>query len=129
MTELSFKLEYTIRELRIAPGVTHKFQYGGPHDVSVVLGAPSAADQALGHGSEHAFCTTTSCVTTNQKNGAMFVHIASNQVLSPEADEMTVTMKYSAPDGTQIQLPSLSQFPQHFRSFIDGVTKELVDYV
>src|SRR5262245_40979860 len=112
MTELSFKLEYTIRELRIAPGVTHKFHYGGPHDVSVVLGAPSAADQVLGHGSEHAFCTTTSRVKTNQPNREMFVRIASNQVLPPEADERIVSMEYSAPDGTQIRVPSLSQFPQ-----------------
>lgn len=127
MATVFFKLEYTIRELRIQPDDTYVFDYNGPHNINVTLRAPSEQEQVVGHRSEHAFCTSTGQVEANPKNSEEFLRIASNGVLGPD-DATPVALEYTGQDGTHIRLPGLSAFPEHFRTFIDGARRELADH-
>jgi hypothetical protein len=128
MASLLFKLEYTVRELMIPPKDILTFTYRGPHEVKVVLRAPSTEEQASGHSASNAFCTARSSVEPNEKVGDVFAKIAANQIISAEDDSKHVKMEYPAPDGTRIRLPGLARFPVHFRSFIESVSGELADY-
>jgi hypothetical protein len=80
MSKLLFKLEYTVRELRIPAEVVLPFDYGGPHEVKVVLRAPSDEEQAIGHNISHAFCTASSAVEPSEKVREVFAKIAAKFV-------------------------------------------------
>lgn len=127
MATIFFKLEYTIRELRIQPGDTYVFDYAGPHEIKVVLRAPSEEEQVVGHRHEHAFCTSTGQVQANPRNSEEFLRIASNSVLGSDAST-SVALEYTGPDGARIRLPGLAAFPEHFRAFVDGARRELADH-
>ena len=103
------------------------FPYGGPHELEVVLRAPNASEQAIGHKSEHAFCSATSRWLPNPDNREMFTRILSNAILSAE-DEEEVQLEYLGPVGRKIRLPGLSEFPQHFKSFLESIRSKLADY-
>jgi hypothetical protein len=107
---------------------TYVFDYNGPHDVSVAIRAPSDQEQTIGHSSDDAFCTSTSQVDPNPKNADVFSRIASNEILDPNSDHMTVALEYMGQHGTRIRLPGLSAFPEHFRTFLVGVRRELADH-
>lgn len=127
MARLLFKLEYTVRELRIPSEVVLTFEYGGPHEVKVVLRAPSGEEQVEGHSAAHAFCTASSAVEPNEKVRDVFAKIAANQIIPADGDSTQVSIEYSTPDGTRVRIPALSDFPEYFCSFVKNVSGELAD--
>lgn len=128
MPPIRFKLEYTVRDLIMPRSDTYSLEYGGPHSTIVLLRAPTAEEQAIGHKSTDAFCTASSQVTPSDVNFEMFGRIAENKVLGDRESFSTGT-DYVGPTGTRIQTPALSGFPQHFQSFVRGARQELFDYV
>ena len=126
MTKLLFKLEYTVRELRLPSDVALTFEYDGPHDTKVVVRPPSDEEQASGHSEQHAFCTASSVAEPNNRVGAVFVKIAADDIL-PQGGSGEVSTEYSTPDGTRVRIPTLSHFPEYFCSFVNNVSGELRD--
>ncbi len=123
---MRFKLEYTVRELRIRSDASLRFEYGGPHLAEVVLRQPSEDEQSRGHEYQNAFCTASSWVQPSEKVAAVFSQIAGNEILSGDNSDQVAT-EYCTPNGTRVRIPSLSKFPEHFQSFVDGVLRELRD--
>jgi hypothetical protein len=123
---MRFKLEYTVRELRIRPDESLRFEYGGPHLAEVVLRPPSEDEQSRGHKHQNAFCTACSQVDPSEKVAAVFSQIAGNEILPGDASDQVAT-EYCTPNGTRVRIPSLSKFPEHFQSFVGGVVRELHD--
>lgn len=127
MTRLLFKLEYTVRELRIPPEVVLTFEYGGSHKVKVVLQAPSDEEQVKGHSASHAFCAASFAVEPNEKVRDVFAKIAANQIIPADDESPQFSIEYSTPDGSRVRIPALSDFPEYFRSFVKTVSGELAD--
>lgn len=127
MSKLFFKLEYTVRDLRIPPEDVLSFDFGGAHEVKVLLQAPSHEEQAKGHMASNAFCTASSTVEPNAKVSEVFTKIEANQIITVDGDSARAYMEYTTPDGTRVSLPALSDFPEYFRSFIKNVSGELKD--
>ena len=127
MSRLFFKLEYTVQELRIPPEAVLSFDFSGSHEVKVVLRSPSPEEQTKDHSESNAFCTASSTVEPNAKVSEIFTKIATNQIINSDDDSVRTYMEYKMPDGTQITLPALSDFPGYFRSFIKDVSGELKD--
>ena len=128
MAVLHFRLEYTVRKLTIPSSVALTFEYGGPHEVKVMLRAPSDEERAKGHSSSNAFCTASSAVEPNEKVHDVFMKIAANQMITVDNDISQVALEYSTPDGSRVHLPALSDFPQNFLSFVQNVRGELADW-
>ncbi len=128
VTKLLFKLEYTVRELWISPEVVQTFDFGGPHRVEVVLRAPSSEEQAKGHSAKNAFCTASSAVEPNEEVRDVFTRIAANEIIPKDSDSARVSTEYSTPEGVRVRVPSLPDFPKPFRSFVEGVRRELADF-
>jgi hypothetical protein len=126
---MKFKLEYTIRDLRLEDGSEFRFNCGGPHSVMVSLRQPTSNEQAIGHLPENAFCTATSSWAPNADVSDVFERIAANTILRgvDEDDALAVSQAYDSPDGKRIRIPSMAKFPQHFQSFANAVNRELVD--
>src|SRR5688572_21599389 len=109
-----FKLEYIIRELRIAGHKVFTFDYKGPHDLLVILRQPTPEEQSNGHRVEHAFCTASSRVEPANKAAEIFTGISTGD-LPKGIDTSRTVLEYSGPDSRRIKLPSISKFPEHFR--------------
>lgn len=125
---ISFRLDYTVRELTLAPNANYVFQYAGPHDLKVILRPPSAEEQQAGHRSNNAFCVASSLLEANAAIAEVFVQIATSEMLSADAGDDSTSMRYLGPDGSQIRIPKLSVFPEVFRTFLKEVRDELSDY-
>lgn len=128
MGNFLFKLEYTVRGLMIQPKAVFVFEYGGPHNVKVVLHAPSNEEQTKGHSISNAFCTSSSSIEPNEKIRAIFDKIAANQIIPQDDSSTSVSCEYPSPDGFLIRIPTLSSFPENFRSFMNNVSSELQDW-
>ena len=128
MSRLFFKLDYTVRELRIPPKVVHTFEYAGPHSVKVELRTPSNEEQAIGHRTEHAFCTASSVVEPSEKVRNVFAKIAANEIIPKDSDWGRVSIEYPTPEGDRVRIPPLSEFPEFFRSFVKNAKSELHDF-
>ena len=123
---MKFKLEYTVRDLRLPPDCSLTFNYGGPHDLKVELRQPSEEEQSKGHNARHAFCTVSSTTQPNESVAEVFTNIEADKIL-PIDDLDSVKSEYSTPDGTRVRIPALSGFPENFRSFVKSVSDELRD--
>jgi hypothetical protein len=128
MADVRFRLKAAVEDLRIPANVVHSFDYGGPHSVLVQLHPPSAEEQAQGYDPNRAMYTSFLQIPANEKNEAVLADIAANRVLPPDASEWRVGFSYDGPDGVRIRIPGLSDFPEHFRTFIEGARRELADY-
>jgi hypothetical protein len=122
---LFFRLNYTVQELRLARDVEHTFDYLEPFDVRVVLRTPTAEEQAIGHRAEHAFCVATTRRELKDSVHETFVQISTNQILPKTPEELEVHQEIRGHDGAPIRLPAYEHFPQQFRSFVEGVRREL----
>lgn len=98
-----FQIRYTIRDLAVTE--PHNFDYGGPHAVKVVVRAPSDDEMKIGHKQSNAFCIASAAWPVSEKNRKIFERLVRKRRILP-----------------------LSEFPQHFRSFVQGVNRELHDF-
>ena len=122
MAKLLFKLEYTVRDLWLAPECTSTFAFGGPHDTKVELRQPSNREQLAGHKQINAFCTASSKIEPNPKVAAFFEKIVKNEIL-PEGKRIQV--EYTTPKGTRVHIPPFTDLPEYFQSFAKGTSDEL----
>lgn len=125
-TSVRFRLVYVVAELWIPEGITHRFSYGGAHGVEVLISGPSAEDLARGHDRRNAACVSSSAVAVNENAARVFVSIESNAFASSE--RVTGDTRYKTPEGAEIRVPPLRDFPLHFQSFVETVGDELDDY-
>lgn len=121
---IHFKLEYTVRELKLWKEKVFQFNVPGIHLVNVELRAPNEEEEKIGHKSQHAFCTAKVNLDLSPKNQEVFEHIESNSIIDNEAEWR---QKYKDQDGQEIVLPSMDDFPEYFRSYISQINKELSD--
>jgi hypothetical protein len=128
MTKMFFKLEYTIEQLWIPLQLVLTFDYGGPHQVRVVLRSPSQEEMVQGTLPSRSFCTASSVFQPNEKVREVFAKIAANQILPEDVNASYTLTTYETPEGVLIRLPPLSTFPESFRSFIQTVMGELHDF-
>jgi len=119
-----FKLGYTIRDLTLPKEELMSFEVKGLHEVHVEIRAPSDEEQQRGHNISHAFSTAYMEDEPSTENNEIFKKIEENKILNPDDNWR---QKYKGPDGKEIALPLLDDFPNYFRSFIDQVHKELSD--
>lgn len=119
-----FKLKYTIRELSLPQEEVLLFDVGSTHTVQVEIRAPNDAEQKIGHDTRHAFSTAQVNIDPSVKNKKIFEAIEKNTILKPGSQWR---QKYSGPDGNEIVLPSIDDFPEYFRTFVGHVNKELSD--
>lgn len=117
-----FKLEYTIRELSLPKGEEFAFNVTTTPAVQVRIRPPNDAEQKIGHDVRHAFSTAQVNIDPSVKNKKIFEAIEKNIILKPGSEWRT---KYTGPDGNEIVLPSVDEFPEYFRSFVDNISKEL----
>jgi hypothetical protein len=128
MTNVFFKLEYTVEELWIPPELVLTFDYDGPHQVHVVLRSPSPDERAQGTPPSRAFCTASSVFQPNEKVREVFAKIAANQFIPKDVNAIHTWTEYSTPEGVRMRLPPLSTFSESFRSFIQTVQEELHNF-
>ena len=117
-----FKLEYTIREVSLPKGEVLVLDLRDTHTIQVEIRAPNDEEQKIGHKTQHAFCTAQTEIEPSKKNTEVFTQIEGNKILEPESQWR---LKYKDQDGNEICLPSIDEFPEHFRAFIGQVNKEL----
>jgi len=128
MTKVFFKLEYTVEQIWIPLQLVLTFDYGGPHQVRVVLRSPSQEETAQGTRPSRGFCTASSVFPPNERVRKVFAKIAANQIAPKDVNTIHTWTEYSTPEGLRVRLPPLSTFPESFRSFIETVTRELDDF-
>ena len=121
--QMYFRLDYTVRDLSLPPESKIEFDFGNPHRRKVELRCPSEQEQAKGHSKNDCFCTTSALAEPNPKVAFIFSQIETGDY--PSGDKPN--LKYLLPNGTQVLLPSLIKFPENFRSYVEGVLKELND--
>ncbi|MCQ8127386.1 hypothetical protein [Methylomonas rivi] len=119
---MHFKLEYTVREFNLQKEDVFQFDVQGIHPVHVELRAPSEEEQKIGHNSQHAFCTAQVEIEASPKNEKVFEKIENNSIIENE-DEWR--QKYKNQKDQEIVLPSINEFPNHFRSYLDLINDEL----
>jgi hypothetical protein len=127
MTNMFFKLEYIVEQLWIPLQLVLTFDYGGPHQVRVVLRSPSQEEMAQGTTPSLGFCTASSVFQPNEKVREVFAKIAANQIVPKDVNAIDTWTEYSTPDDLRRRLPPLSTFSESFRSFIQTVREELHD--
>lgn len=121
---MHFKLEYTIREFSLPEGETMTIEVHKTHDVKVNIRTPNKSEQEQGHKTQHAFCNACLELDVSEKNMVVFENIEENNILQPDSHWR---QKYKGQDGKEIALPSIDEFPEHFKSFLSQVHKELSD--
>jgi hypothetical protein len=125
MAAIAFRLEYTVRDLRVPPDVEYPFDYAGPPAVRVVLRCPSAEEQSRGHDKFNAFCTASSEREPNERVAEVLAQIAANKVMDPAEDDLDIALAYPGLDGSMIRVPTLSRLPDYFLSFLQQAHSEL----
>jgi hypothetical protein len=123
---MHFKLENTIRDLNLSEDYT--FDFGGPHDVILTVRRPSQAETASGHKRTNAMCDGVSAWDVKPNIAKIFEQIIANEIPFPDPPAAG-SQEYKGPNDRQIRIPSLDDFPEHFRTFIDAVTTELRDFM
>jgi hypothetical protein len=119
-----FRLEYTIREFSLPSGETLLFEVQDVHSVQVQIRAPNEQEQELGHKTQHAFCTAHVELDVSAKNQEVFERIEKNEIIEDVAEWR---QKYKDQNGKEIILPSIEEFPEHYKAFLGQVNRELSD--
>lgn len=119
-----FKLEYTIRELPLPEGEVLTIEVHNTHDVKVNVRTPNKSEQKQGHKVKHAFCNAYLERNASEKNKRVFKSIEENNILKLGSH---CGQKYKGQEGDDIMLPSIDELPEHFKSFLSQVHKELSD--
>lgn len=119
-----FKLNYTIRELMILEDSPLVFSYKGQRNIEVIIRKPTEDEQSQGHTHASAFCIASSSFNPSKKNVAIFEQIEKNEVWNGDSDFGWGT-RYKDISGSEITLPHLSGFPEHFQTFIKQIHYEL----
>jgi hypothetical protein len=78
-----FKTEYTVHGLTLQRNAILTFEYGGPHDVKVILRVPSAEEEKRGHKPSNPFCSASSCYQVTGGNVKVFRNIIANRIIDP----------------------------------------------
>lgn len=128
MTKILFKHQYTIWDLSLSPDSTVAFSFNGPHNINIVLRAPTQEEQANGHKSTSSFCIASSEIESKSAVGEIFKKISCNQIVPADTPDMEVSLLYSTPEGLQIRLPPLIDFPPNFIDFVRNADRELFDW-
>jgi hypothetical protein len=124
-----FKTEYTVHGLTLQRNAILTFEYGGPHDVKVILRVPSAEEEKRGHKPSNPFCSASSCYQVTGGNVKVFRNIIANRILDPALRlPRSPGIEYQTPEGQPIRIPLLPEFPQGFQSLIKTVSGELRDF-
>jgi len=121
---MHFKLEYTIREFSLPQDEAMTIEVRNTHNVEVSIRTPNKDEQEQGHQTQHAFCDAYLELGVSEKNLEVFEEIEENKILQPNSHW---TQQYKGQDGKEISLPSIDEFPEHFKSFLNHVQKELSD--
>lgn len=124
--EMHFKLECTVREFILPSEKSYLFVVEGAHLVQVQLRSPSKQEQEAGRKPYHAFCTSRVEFEVSSKNQSVFDRIERNEIIE---DGARWAQRYKDGKGKEIFLPSLDKFPQHFRSLVRQVNRELLEAV
>jgi hypothetical protein len=74
-----FRLEWAIRDLSLRDEKLN-FSFGGPHEITVSLRAPTEAEQKEGHNRVNAFCIATSKQYINAHIHEMFDSLSHNKL-------------------------------------------------
>lgn len=119
-----FKLEYTIREFSLPEDEVMALEVHSAHEVKVQIRAPNKKEQEQGHKIQHAFSNAYVELDASERNDEIFRKIEGNKILEPESQW---SLKYKGQDDVEITLPSIDEFPEHFKSFLSQVHKELSD--
>lgn len=121
---MHFKLEYTVREFSLREEEVFQFEVPGTYLVRVELRAPNKEEQKIGHKVQHAFCTAEVELEVSQKNQKIFERIENNSIIGNEREWR---QKYKDQNEQEIVLPSIDEFPEHFRSYLSQINHELSD--
>jgi hypothetical protein len=120
-----FKYEYTIRDLILHQEHPLSFKViMGARNISVRIRRPNMREQKIGHKPRNAFCTLSVETKISKKNEVIFKKIEENKMLKT-ADLPRQHQKYKDTDGNEILLPHIKEFPEHFTSFLNQLTREL----
>ena len=119
---MHFKLDYTVRALQLRKEEVFQFTVPGIHQVDVKLRAPNEEEQEIGHKTQHAFCTANVSLDVSPKNQKVFERIERNSIIENGKEWR---QKYKGQKGQEIVLPSIDDFPEHFKSYISQINKEL----
>ena len=121
-----FKYEITVLGIWLKENTRLQFSYGIPHEVSVTLRPPTAAEQKAGHQCDHAFCTTQTQRKLSLHLHEMFEILVDNRI--PAGSEQTDKWsKYLDEDGRirdNYALP-FELLPPPLRDFARQVLTEL----
>src|SRR5215467_6780740 len=98
MTKMFFKLEYTVEQLWIPLQLVLTFDYGGPHQVRVVLRSPSQEEMVQGTLPSRGFCIASSVFQPNEKVREVFAKIAANQILPEDVNASYTLTTYETPE-------------------------------
>jgi len=128
MEKLTFKLEYTIRELRIANVDKVEFIDDQTDMIRVEIRAPSKEEKEKGHKEENAFCTAYISVVPPSDVLGLFNDIDENKILTDDQKRF-VTLEYNGPRGVRVYLPSLSGFPKSFQDFHNSIHSKLSERI
>jgi len=120
--KIYFKLDYTIREFPIAEGELLKFKVGGVREIKLEIRAPNKTEQKKGFEKRNAFCKALLEAKLSNKNEVVFNKIRLNKMMK---EKLWTVLEYEDKNGNTIKLPSYEYFPEHFRSFLDQIYKEL----
>lgn len=108
-----FRLDYTIRDLIVSREQPFNFTFNGQRPANVLIREPDDEEQAKSH--SDAFCEVTAEFKVSEKNEKIFAQIERNEVLE-EGERWQ--WQYKGADGLNINLPSLTFFPNHLQEFI-----------
>jgi len=120
-----FKFEYTIVQLTLREADQFRIDYDGPHKIAVTLRGPEKKELEIGHELSNALCTASGCWEVNSQNRAVFDKILSGE--GKKDDSTKTALQYPNSHGRTVTVGPLSEFPQHFQSFIHAVSDELHD--
>lgn len=120
---MHFKLEYTVRNFSLREKI-FQFEVPSTHSVYVELRAPNEKEQQIGHVVQHAFCTAEVEHEVSEKNQTVFECIENNSIIG---NELEWRQKYKGQNEQEIVLPSIDEFPEHFRSYLSQINQELSD--
>ncbi len=117
-----FRLGYTIRDLIVSREQPFNFTFKGQgqRPVNILIREPDDGEQARGH--SDAFCEVTAEFKVSEKNEKIFAQIERNEVLK-EGERWQ--WQYKGADGLNINLPSLTFFPNYLQDFIRQIHNEL----
>lgn len=119
-----FRLTYKVGKLLLPKDQPITFNLKGKEGITIHLRRPIEEEIEVGHQTSTAFCEITGNFKVNKKAEKVFQKIEKNQVLKKNERWY---QKYKLEDGTEIELPHFTQFPQHFQSYINTIESKLAN--